>query len=187
MPDRIERLELDQLPDDLRAALEPRVQRLGYLGEFFRCAAHQPAALRSFMRFTGDLKVALPDDLTEVVALTVAVTTGNDYERHQHERLCLRLGLDESWVRQVLVRRPARSDGADPMDRRQRTVQRLTVALLADHGRGAAAPLDRLVVDAGPAVAVAVMLLVGRYQAHALVVNALELAPPVPSPIGDPR
>lgn len=63
MSDRIERLELDQMPDDLRAALEPRVERLGYVGEFFRCAAHQPAALRSFMAFTDDLKAALHDDL----------------------------------------------------------------------------------------------------------------------------
>jgi len=183
---RIERLELDQMPDDLRAALAPRVERLGYLGEFFRCAAHQPAALRSFMGFTDDLKVALPDDLTEVVALTVAATTGNDYERHQHERLCLRLGFDEGWVRRVLARGPAASDGGEPLDGRQRTVQELTLALLADHGRGAAAPLERLVAEAGPALAVAVLLLVGRYQAHALVVNALELAPPVPSPIGEP-
>jgi hypothetical protein len=42
------------------------------------------------------------------------------------------------------------------------------------------------VADVGPAVTVAVLLLVGRYQAHALVVNALELAPPVPSPHEEP-
>jgi hypothetical protein len=43
------------------------------------------------------------------------------------------------------------------------------------------------VADVGPAVAVAVLLLVGRYQAHALAVNALKLAPPVPSAIERPR
>lgn len=56
----IPRLELDQLPAELATALRPRVQRLGYLGEFFKCAAHQPAALLSFMRFTDDLKEVLP-------------------------------------------------------------------------------------------------------------------------------
>ncbi|CAN5499815.1 hypothetical protein BH18ACT1_BH18ACT1_15490 [soil metagenome] len=180
MSARIDRLELSELPDDLRAALEPRVERLGYLGEFFRCAAHQPAALRSFMAFTDDLKAALPDDLTEVVALTVAASTGNDYERHQHERLCLRLGFDEAWVRRVLACDPSGLD-----DHRPRAVQELTLALLADHGHAATAPLERLVAEAGAATAVAVLLLVSRYVAHALVVNALELAPPVPSPLGE--
>lgn len=186
MSGRIERLALDQLPVDLRAALEPRVQRLGYLGEFFRCAAHQPAALRSFMAFTDDLKAALPDDVTEVVALTVAATTGNDYERHQHERLCLRLGFDEDWIRGVLALAPAGHGSADVLDATQQVVQDLTIELLADHGRGAAAALDRLVVVVGQEVAIGVLLLVGRYQAHAVVVNALGLAPPVPSPLGHP-
>lgn len=180
MSDRIERLEIHQLPDDLRAALAPRVERLGYLGEFFRCTAHQPDVLRSFMAFTDDLKAALPDELTEVVALTVAATTGNDYERHQHERLCLRLGFDEAWVSAVLACAPPQ---AEPLAEGERAVQELTLALLAHHGHGVAAELDRVIDALGPAAAVAVLMLVGRYLTHALVVNALELAPPVASPL----
>jgi len=34
--------------------LRPRVERLGYLGEFFRYTAHQPQALISFLDFTED-------------------------------------------------------------------------------------------------------------------------------------
>jgi alkylhydroperoxidase family enzyme len=136
------------------------------------------------MAFTDDLKAALPDDVTEVVALTVAATTGNDYERHQHERLCLSLGFDEGWVRGVLACDPANPGSA--LDAAQRAVQALTLGLLADHGRGVAEPLARLVHEGGQQVAVGVLLLVGRYQAHALVVNALELAPPVPSPLEAP-
>lgn len=182
MSDRIERLELGQLPAELRVALEPRVERLGYLGEFFRCAAHQPEALRSFMAFTDDLKDALPDELTEVVALTVAATTGNDYERHQHERLCLHLGFAAGWVRQALACEPSRSDG---LGEAARAVQELTLALLADRGRGVTEQLDRVIDEVGVASAVAVLLLVGRYLTHALVANALELAPPVASPLAE--
>src|SRR5216684_4295787 len=90
------------LPPDLAALLRPRVERLGYLGEFFRYAAHQPKALMSFLEFTEDLKQALPDNLTEVVALTVARLMENDYERVQHERLALKRGLGEPWLRAVL-------------------------------------------------------------------------------------
>ena len=66
--------------------MRPRVERLGYLGEFFQCAANVPDALLAFDVFTAALKRALPDRVTEVVALTVATRLGNAYERHQHER-----------------------------------------------------------------------------------------------------
>ena len=72
----IPRLAADALPQNLAVMLRPRVERLGYLGEFFRCAAHQPAALVSFMAFTENLKHALPDRLTETVALTVSTRSG---------------------------------------------------------------------------------------------------------------
>src|SRR5574341_2382616 len=97
----IPRLTPDALRPDVAEMLRPRVERLGYLGEFFRCAAHQPDALKSFMAFTNDLKKALLDPLTETVALTVSTELGNAYERHQHERLSIKLGFGEEWVRAV--------------------------------------------------------------------------------------
>src|SRR5438309_28638 len=75
----------------MRVAGEPR--RLGYLGEFFQVAAHQPAALSAFVSFSEALKDALPWRLVEVIALTVSARTGNAYERVQHERLALTLGM----------------------------------------------------------------------------------------------
>src|ERR1700748_66829 len=48
-----------------------------YLGEFFQCTAHQPEALLSFLEFTEHLKHALPSNLTEVIALSVAVLMEN--------------------------------------------------------------------------------------------------------------
>ena len=52
MSERIPRLDMDDLPPALAEALRPRVERLGYLGEFFRCAAHAPDALLAFDVFT---------------------------------------------------------------------------------------------------------------------------------------
>src|SRR5712691_11879710 len=101
MSDLIPKLSQEEMAPELAAILRPRVERLGYLGEFFRYTAHQPHALMSFLGFTEDLKKALPNGLTEVVALTVAAFMSNAYERVQHERLSLKLGFGEAWVREV--------------------------------------------------------------------------------------
>ena len=178
----IPRLELGQLPAALATALRPRVQRLGYLGEFFKCAAHQPAALLSFMRFTDDLKEALPDNLTEVVALTAAGWMGNTYERNQHERLCRKRGFAADWIRAVNALQPAAQAA---LDENERCVQHLTLAVLNGRGHGVQAQLDAVAGPLGAAKAMALLLLIGRYVTHALIVNALELAPPVPSIFDD--
>ena len=174
----IPRLPADQWPSEVTDALRPRIERLGYVGEFFTCGAHQPAALVSFMTFTEDLKRALPNRLTEVVALTVSTELENAYERHQHERLCLKLGFDESWVRAVEALNPSPT-----LSDAERAVQALTLAMIRRHGKHTARELDAVVEIVGPAQAVAVMMTVGRYVTHALMVNTLDLAPPVPSPL----
>jgi len=168
----IARIGFDDLDPALREVLRPRVERLGYLGEFFQCAAHQPDALISLNALTEQLRGALPDEAAEIVALTVATVTGNDYERHQHERLSLKLGFTEEWIRHEI----ALEDGG--------IVQRTVLALLEDRGRGA--DVDALAAEKGDAFAVAVLLLTGRYLMHSTVVNALRLAPPVPSPLAEP-
>jgi alkylhydroperoxidase family enzyme len=175
----IPRLPIDEWPPVVAEALRPRFERLGYVGEFFTCAAHQPAALLSFMTFTEDLKRALPDRVTEVVALTVATELQNAYERHQHERLCLKLGFGESWVRSVEKLDPVSSS----LTHAERAVQALALAMVRRNGRDSASELDAVAAVIGPAPAVAVMMQVGRYVTHAMMVNALALAPPVPSPL----
>ena len=143
MSARIPRLALDELEPALADKLRARVARLGYLGEFFSCAGHQPAALAGFVDFTEALKDALPERLTQLCALSVAGELGNDYERNQHERLAL-----------ASVRRG---------------------------GRGVAGELEAVVARIGAPQAVGVLLVISRYAAHALFVNALEIRPPVPS------
>src|SRR5918912_1189447 len=101
MSDLIPRLSLPELHPQLAELLRPKVERLNYLGEFFQCTGHQPEALISFFNLTEDLKKVLPDNLTELVALTIATKLKNAYERVQHERLSLKLGFSKEWVREV--------------------------------------------------------------------------------------
>lgn len=173
----IPRLEMEELPADVAAALQPRVRRLGYLGEFFKCTAHQPRALLAFMELTDALKDALPDRITEVVALTVASVLDNRYERHQHERLCRTLGYSDEWIRAVLALQP----GGIELSEAERAAQTLTISMLHSQGHASGADVTMVSTVLGPAAAVAILLLVGRYVTHGMIVNALALAPPVAS------
>jgi len=180
MSDLIPRLTREKLHPDLQAYLRPRIERLGYLGEFFQCAGHQPEALLSFLEYTDHLKHALPNNLTEIVSLTVAQLMNNGYERVQHERLSLTLGLGESWLREVLS---LRGDGTGRMSEKEVLVQRLVLAAINRRGHDITAELEPVVRSTGPAMSIAVLMLVGRYLSHAIIANALNLAPPVPSPL----
>ena len=176
----IPRLSEAELPPELAQVLRGRVERLGYLGEFFRCTAHQPGALRCFVDLTEDLKRTLPDNLTEVVALSVAALMKNAYERVQHERLSLKLGFGKLWVRQVLALEPDQQGG---LAEQERLVERLALAVVRRQGHGAGPELEAVIHSLGHQKAVAILMLIGRYVMHALIVNSLELAPPVPSPL----
>jgi alkylhydroperoxidase family enzyme len=173
-------LAFDELAPELRERLQAKVDRLGYLGDFFAFTGHQPAALAAFIDFTEHLREALPSRLTEVVALTVAARAGNDYERVQHERLSLTNGCSEAWVRAVIALDP---DSQTELGSQEASVQRLVLAALAEHGKAADEEFAGVVDLLGPEAAVAVLLTVGRYAAHALIANVLGLRPPVESPI----
>jgi alkylhydroperoxidase family enzyme len=178
MSQRISRLEFDQLAPSVQKVLDARVKRLGYLGEFFKCSGHQPEILVPFMEMTEALKQALPDRLTELGALTVAALMANDYERNQHERLSRKLGFGEEWVAAVERLDP---DGAAGLSVAERAIQRLVIRAVERRGQNVAAELDTVIGHVGPQQAVAILFLVGRYITHAIIVNALGLAPPVPS------
>ena len=180
MSDLIPRLSREKLHPELEAFLQPRIERLGYLGEFFQCTAHQPEALLSFLEFTDHLKHALPNNLTEVVSLTVAQLMKNRYERVQHERLSLKLGFGEDWLREVLS---LLGDGRGHLSEQEVLVQRLVVAAISRKGHDVTPELEAVIGSLGPATTIAILMLVGRYVSHALIANALNLAAPVPSPL----
>ena len=174
----IRRLGYDELDPGLRQVLAPKVERLGYLGEFFAVAGHQPAATRAFQEFTEALKAALPPELSEVVALCVASTLDNAYEQTQHEQLSAKLGFSREWITAAVGK-------GDPevLGEAARAARALAASVVAGYGRGAAPDLAHAVSVLGEDQAVGVLLTVGRYVAHAVVSNTLELRAPVPSVI----
>ena len=180
MSQGIPRLPAQDLIPELREMLGPKMDRLGYLGEFFQCTAHQPQVLMSFITLTEELKQALPNHLTEVVALSVAALLKNDYERVQHERLSLKLGFGEPWVRDLLSLKP---DGRNSLGEEERSVQRLVMAMVSRNGHDTDRELEEVISAIGHESAVAVLMLIGRYVMHALIANCLNLAPPVSSPL----
>jgi alkylhydroperoxidase family enzyme len=175
MSDQIPRLTAKEMPPALASFLSPRIERLGYLGEFFQCTAHQPEALLSFLQFTEHLKHALPANLTEIVALSVAVLMDNDYERVQHERLCRKLGFSAEWLREVLN---LGAGDQQSLTQEEIVVQRLAISVAQRGGRNTTPELEAVAHSIGPAQAIAVLMLIGRYMSHALIVNTLNLAPP---------
>jgi alkylhydroperoxidase family enzyme len=178
MSKQIPRLEMTDLAPQVQKTLAARVKRLGYLGEFFKCSGHNPDVLVSFMEMTEALKEALPDKLTEVGALSVAGAMGNAYERNQHERLSEKLGFGRDWVADVNKLDP---EGAGLLTPEERAVQRLALDVVARKGHHVEDDLEALIDRVGPEKAMAVLFLIGRYVMHAYIVNALNLAPPVPS------
>ncbi len=178
MTDLIPRLEFDDLDEGLAQALAPKYERLGYLGEFFKCMGHQPQGLRAFIDFTEIGKGALPDKLVELIALSVATKLKNDYERNQHERLSVRLGFGRDWVAAVEELAPDRAKGLDDTER---LVQRYVIEAVERHGRDTTAVLEPMIEALGHEQAVAALMVIGRYVTHALIVNSLAIAPPVPS------
>ena len=178
----IPRIAHEELPAELASFLKPRVERLGYLGEFFQCAAHQPEALLAFLELTESLRHALPENLTEVVSLTITTVMENVYERVQHERLSLQLGFSKEWIRDVLRVTP---DAAPELSEDEREVQRFAIAIFERNGHKTDAELETVIRLIGAPSTIAVLMLVGRYMAHALIVNTLNLAPPIPSPIAE--
>jgi alkylhydroperoxidase family enzyme len=175
----VEPIPFEGLTPELQRMLGPRVERLGYLGEFFQYGAHQPDALAGFVRFSESLKDALPWELVEVVALTVAAETHNEYERVQHERLSLRLGMSLEQVEAVIAGRLAPAEFS--------AAQIITAELARCCARTAGRRCERrfaaLREAVGEETAIGVLLLCGRYVAHATVANTLGLRVPVPSPL----
>ena len=172
------RIPYDRLPLLLQDELRAKVERLGYLGEFFQVCAHQAEALYHFNRFTELLKTALPVNLVELLALTISSWSGNAYERVQHERLALKNGLSADWVRDVIRLDP---DRATHLREDEQQVQRLALTMAESQGREADAA--KVLALLGQEKTVAVLMTVGRYLAHSAISNTLDLAPPVSSPL----
>lgn len=178
------RIAFEQLPLELKEQLVPRVERLGYLGEFFQVAAHQPQALRHFIDFTEALKHALDWRLVEAIALTIASETGNDYERVQHERLALKLGMERDDVR-ALVRGSATGADRERFSATEQAAVRLARQVVQARGRACTAAYEALAELTDDAVAVGCLMTGARYLAHATMSNTWGVEAPVASPLAE--
>jgi alkylhydroperoxidase family enzyme len=184
-------IDFADLEPALQDALRPRYERLGYLGDFFRVMAHQPAALLHFDRFTEETKRALGPAHAELIALTAATRLGNDYERHQHERLAVALGQSSAWVADVERLVPRDLDTG--LDEAERAIQGFVLASIdtlvppvpETRVNASVDAFGRVVEVVGDSAAAAVALLAARFVGHALVARACALMPPVPSIFAD--
>ena len=182
MTAKIPRLTFNELRGDIAAALQAKYDRLGYLGEFFAATAHQPDALKAFIDFTDAAKGELEQRLVELIALTVATMKDVAYEKNQHERLSVKLGFGRDWVRAVEALDP---DAQDALSADERCIQRFVIAAVRDDGHATGELLDRVVAALGHERAIAVLMVMGRYTTHAIMVNSLGIAAPVPSIFDD--
>ena len=182
MTHSIPRLTFDQLPLEIADALRAKVERLGYLGEFFAATAHQPAALKAFIDFTDEAKGELDMRLVEVIALTVSTMKRVAYEKNQHERLAVRLGYGRDWVAAVECLAP---EAQAVLTAIEKCVQQFVIAAVTRDGADTSHLLEAVVKLLGVAPAVAVLMVMGRYTTHAILVNSLAIKAPVPSIFDD--
>jgi alkylhydroperoxidase family enzyme len=178
MTDKIPVLSFAELPQQIASQLEAKYQRLGYLGEFFARTAHQPDALAAFNDFTDLAKGSLDFKIVELVALTVATMKAVDYEKNQHERLSVRKGYGRQWVEEVENLEP--ENGAS-LSREEKLVQRFVIDAVERDGKSVTGQLDAVIDAFSYEDAIAIMMVMARYTTHAMLVNCMNIGPPVPS------
>lgn len=178
MSDLVPRIEYEDIEPSLKELYRPRVERLGYLGEFFKVMSACPETMKGFFAITESLKKELPENLSQLVSVALSSRLGNRYEQYQNERLSLKLGLSEDWVRSALN---SVDDPASVLTPEEKAVQRYAIAAGQGIGRGVEDEFKALVAAVGPRKAIAVVWLVGRTITHALISNTLHLAAPVAS------
>lgn len=176
--DGLDRLSLEEVEPALRAELEPTVARLGYFGEFFQVFGAVPGAVTAFMGYTKAVKAPLADNENEVLALTVCAALGDSYERIQHERLSVRLGLDTGWIAAAEGRAGA---NMTRLSAEETALRELALAVIATHGKGCQAAVAAATSALGAQKTTAALLQVTRFMSIATLCNALELSLPVPS------
>jgi hypothetical protein len=172
----LKKLEFKDSDATLQALLRPTVERLGYFGEFFQYAAHAPAVLEGFMKFSGTLRPALSTNLGEIIALTVCTQMQFPYERIQHERFSQTLGLDRAWIAELI----GRGSGAQFSDQEQLVRDIATLVVGGQHTL-AREKLETLAARDGDPLAISVLFQITRYMMVCTMGRVLQVSLPVPS------
>jgi len=169
-------LDFADIGDDLQKLFQPTVDRLGYFGDFFRYGSHAPDVLSGFMKLSVALKGAIPDDINETVALTVCQAMDFPYERIQHERLALKLGLDRDWIA-AMVGRPSTAE-ITPL---QQAARDLSIAIVEGRHDVASDAADRIAGLASLGLAVALLFQATRFQQVCAIGRTLGMQLALPS------
>lgn len=173
----VPRIAFEDIEPKLKELFRPRVERLGYLGEFFRVMSAQPETMLGYFTITESLKKALPDNFTEIISLSISSRLGNLYEQYQNEQLSRKLGFSDEWIREALE-----GQGATQLfDAKEKAVQDYAIAAAMRSGQNVEKEFEALVQAVGPEQAIAVVWLVIRTISHAVISNTLQLAAPVKS------
>lgn len=176
--DGLKRLSLDEIEPALRTELEPTVAKIGYFGEFFQVFGTVPGAISAFLGYTKAVKAPLTDNENEVLALAVCAVMGDSYERIQHERLSVRLGLSTAWIAAAEGRERADISLLRP---EEVALRKLALAIVSSHGKSCRPAVAEAVSMLGAQKTAAALLQVTRFMGIATLCNALEMSVPVPS------
>ena len=173
-------LTLEEMTPELREVIEPRVQRLGYLGDFFRYTGHQPQALRAALEYAGVLRQAVPPRLAEIIVLTVSARTRNRYEQVQHEPLAARAGLSHVEIRALVSGAVSACQSFDLADR---AAADLAEAAAEGDRQASIHALAALCEHTSAEVGIGALMMAGHYLGFSFVANALPLTLPVESSV----
>ena len=130
------------------------------------------------MDYTKAVKAPLSDAGNEVLALSVCALLNADYERIQHERLSLKLGLTREWVAAAVGRSGANMTLLGPTET---ALRQLALAMVTRQGRDCSAEIVTVAHLLDATQTVAALLQITRFITIAHLCNALTLTLPVAS------
>lgn len=144
--------------------------------QVFRAIAHAPTVLDPWLGLGGALLTTLDLDpvLRELAIIEVAVATGCEYERRQHELIGRGVGVTNEQIDAI-----GRRDLDDPAVEPHGPVLSIVRETVTDHGCSEAS-MAALRDALGDRNAVELLLVVGYYLGLAVLMNALDLEPEPP-------
>jgi AhpD family alkylhydroperoxidase len=143
----------------------------------YRLLAHAQTVFPSLLSVVGAIQGQLELDprLRQLAILRVAVATGCDYERVQHEVIA---GIEGVTAEQVAALAAGRIDGPE-FDEREQMVLRFVDEVLRDAGAGQQTTAA-MAAAFSPREIVELLVVIGQYYATAMLLNTAALEPQPP-------
>lgn len=167
---------LDDLDPAIAGPIRAASERLGYYGEMFQYLANGPAALAAFLSYSGALRPTLDPALSELIALTVCTRMDFAYERIQHERLAINLGLSRAWIAALVEQGPD-----EVLTAGERAARALAIGLVDGRYADARSAFPQVAAAYDAEQAVAALFQITRFIDVCRMGLLLEAELPVPS------